>query len=101
MLFFYFYPLYCPPLICIVWPVTYDESSLARYTNNGAISYVSPALFIGASAPSVGIFSASQQAGCSAVQKYPGATALTLIFLSAKFVDSALVKPMIAPLLVT
>ena len=93
--------MYNPPLICITWPVTYEASSLAKYTNKGAISYVSPALFIGASAPNVGIFSASQQAGCSGVQKYPGATALTLIFLSARLVASERVNPTIAPLVVT
>ncbi len=64
----------------------------------GAISNGSPARFIGASEPNVGILAASQQAGCKGVQKYPGATALTLIFLSAKLVAKLLVNPTIAPL---
>ena len=56
---------------------------------------------MGESAPRVGILSFSQQAGCKGVQKNPGAIALTRIFLSAKLVAKLLVKPTMAPLLVT
>ena len=76
------------------------ESLLARYKKIGAISTVSPALFIGESEPSVGILDASQQAGCRGVQKTPGDTAFTLIFLLARFVASDLVNPKMAHLIV-
>lgn len=76
--------------MCITWPVTYDESSLAKYINNGAISYGCPALPIGASEPRVGIFWVSQHVGCSGVQNTLGDTAFTLIFLDARLVTKDL-----------
>ena len=66
-----------------------------------ASSYGIAPLAMAASDPKDGIFSATQQAGCNGVQKNPGAMAFTLIFFKAKFLANDLVKPTIAPFVVT